>query len=67
MIGWNVYTGPSEPGYTEQVYFMELFADSDLMTQAMLTHLSQLEGSATREGAPEVHRGQKVCTTGAMF
>jgi hypothetical protein len=32
-----------------------------------LTHLSQLEGSGTREGAPEVHRGQKVCTTGAMF
>src|ERR1700675_4041120 len=32
-----------------------------------LTHLSQLEGSATREGAPEVQRGQKVCTTGAMF
>jgi hypothetical protein len=36
MIGWNVYTGPNEPGYTEQVYFMELFADSDSMTQAML-------------------------------
>jgi hypothetical protein len=32
-----------------------------------LTHLSQLEGSGTREGAPEVHRGQKVCTTGTMF
>ena len=32
-----------------------------------LTHLSQLEESATREGAPELHRGQKVCTTGAMF
>ena len=30
------------------------------------THLSQLEGSGTREGAPEVHRGQKVCTTGAF-
>jgi hypothetical protein len=33
----------------------------------LLAHLSQLEGSATREGAPEVHRDQKVCTTGAMF
>jgi hypothetical protein len=32
-----------------------------------LAHLSQLEESATREGAPELHRGQKVCTTGAMF
>src|ERR1700724_1621169 len=34
---------------------------------SFLAHLSQLEESATREGAPELHRGQKVCTTGAMF
>ena len=34
--------------------------------KSALTHLSQLEGSGTREGAPEVHRGQKVCTTGAF-
>jgi hypothetical protein len=32
-----------------------------------LAHLSQLEGSAPLEAAPEVDRGQKVCTTGAMF
>jgi hypothetical protein len=32
-----------------------------------LTHLSLLEGSATRETAPGLHRGQKVCPTGALF
>lgn len=32
-----------------------------------LARLSQLEGVATWEAAPEGHRGQKVCTTGAMF
>jgi hypothetical protein len=36
MAGWNAYTGPHEPGYTEQVYLMELFAGRDGMTQAML-------------------------------
>jgi len=34
---------------------------------AALTHLSLLAGSATRESAPGLHRGQKVCPTGAMF
>lgn len=36
MAGWNAYTGPHEPGYTEQVYLLELFGDQDAMTQAML-------------------------------
>jgi Domain of unknown function (DUF4432) len=36
MAVWNAYTGPHEPGYTEQVYLMELFADRNSMTQAML-------------------------------
>ena len=34
---------------------------------AQLAHLSLLAGSATRERAPGLHRGQKVCPTGAMF
>jgi hypothetical protein len=33
----------------------------------MLAHPSQLAGLAVRETAPDGHRGQKVCTTGAMF
>jgi hypothetical protein len=33
----------------------------------VLAHLSLLAGSATRESAPELHRGQKVCTTAGMF
>ena len=33
----------------------------------MLTHLSLLEGSTTREAAPGLHRGQKVCPTREMF
>jgi hypothetical protein len=36
MAGWNSYTGPHEPGYTEQVYLLELFGDQDAITQAML-------------------------------
>jgi hypothetical protein len=36
MARWNTYTGPHEPGYTEQVYLMELFAGRNSMTQAML-------------------------------
>jgi predicted RNA-binding Zn ribbon-like protein len=34
---------------------------------ALLAHLSLLAGSATRESAPGLHRGQKVCPTGAIF
>jgi hypothetical protein len=32
-----------------------------------LARLSLLEGFTTRESAPNGHRDQKVCTTGAMF
>ena len=32
-----------------------------------LARLSQLEGVATREAAPEEARGQKVCTTRVIF
>jgi hypothetical protein len=32
-------------------------SEERLHTCAIITHLSQLEGSATREGAPELHRG----------
>ena len=33
----------------------------------VLAHLSLLAGSVTRESAPELNRGQKVCTTAGMF
>ena len=33
----------------------------------VLAHLSLLAGLATREAAPGLHRGQKVCPTRAMF
>jgi hypothetical protein len=33
---------------------------------SLLAHLSLLEGSATREAAPGLHRGQKVCPTTAI-
>jgi hypothetical protein len=32
-----------------------------------LAHLSLLGGSTTREAAPGLHRGQKVCPTREMF
>ena len=36
MAGWNVYTGPHAPGYTEEVYLMELYADDNGLTEALL-------------------------------
>jgi len=36
MIGWNQYTGPHSGDYTEQVYFMELYADESGKTKALL-------------------------------
>ena len=36
MADWNLYTGPHSPGYTEQVYLMELYADNSGMTEALL-------------------------------
>ena len=36
MTGWNSYTGPHQPGYTEQVYLMELYADDAGLTDALL-------------------------------
>jgi hypothetical protein len=34
--GWNRYTGPHAPGYTEQVYLMELWNDEQGQTEALL-------------------------------
>jgi hypothetical protein len=36
MIGWNQYSGPHGADYTEQVYFMELYADEAGETEALL-------------------------------
>ena len=36
MEGWNTYTGPHQPGYSEQVYLMELSGDENGMTEALL-------------------------------
>jgi hypothetical protein len=36
MADWDTYAGPQSPGYTEQVYLMELFADDNGMTETML-------------------------------
>ncbi len=33
---WNLYTGPHSPGYTEQVYLMELWDDEQGQTEALL-------------------------------
>ena len=37
-----------------------------LEADPLLTHLSLLAGSAARESAPGLHRGQKVCPTRAI-
>src|ERR1700732_1785236 len=44
MAGWNVYTGPHASGYTEQVYLMELYADDDGMTDALLKSADGTKG-----------------------
>jgi Domain of unknown function (DUF4432) len=36
MVGWDSYTGPHQPGYTEQVHLVELFADDSGFTDALL-------------------------------
>lgn len=36
MAGWDAYTGPHGPGYSEQVYLTELYAGKDDMTEALL-------------------------------
>jgi hypothetical protein len=36
MAKWNLYAGPQPAGYSEQVYFAELWADQQGSTQALL-------------------------------
>jgi hypothetical protein len=45
MAGWDAYTGPHAPGYTEQVYLMELYSDDTGMTQAMLRSADGTKGA----------------------
>jgi Domain of unknown function (DUF4432) len=45
MAGWNVYTGPHGPGYTEEVYLMELYADETGMTEALLKSANGTKGA----------------------
>ena len=59
---------PGGTGYTVELQAANVdFADGRNTAATMLTHLSLLAGSATRETAPGLHRGQKVCPTGALF
>jgi Domain of unknown function (DUF4432) len=36
MAGWDTYSGPHGPGYTEQVYLMELYAGEGDVTESLL-------------------------------
>jgi hypothetical protein len=45
MAGWNVYTGPHAPGYTEEVYLMELYANDAGMTEALLKSADGTKGA----------------------
>jgi hypothetical protein len=45
MTGWDVYTGPHAPGYTEQVYLMELYGGDDDMTAALLKSADGAKGA----------------------
>lgn len=45
MVGWDAYTGPHAPGYTEEVYLMELYADDAGMTEALLKSADGTKGA----------------------
>ena len=45
MVDWNLYTGPHPPGYTEEVYLMELYADDAGMTEALLKSADGTKGA----------------------
>ncbi len=45
MAGWNSYTGPHQPGYTEQVYLMELYADETGLTEVLLKSADGTKGA----------------------
>jgi hypothetical protein len=45
MAGWDLYTGPHAPGYTEEVYLMELYADDTGMTKALLKSADATQGA----------------------
>ncbi|MBV9643031.1 MAG: aldose 1-epimerase family protein [Verrucomicrobia bacterium] len=45
MKAWNLYTGPHPPGYTEEVYLMELHADDAGMTDALLKSADGTKGA----------------------
>jgi hypothetical protein len=50
---WNQYSGPHAPGYTEQVYLMELWDDEEGQTEALLKspggHLGASVSYVTKE------------------
>ena len=41
----ETYTGPHAPGYTEEVYLMELYADDAGMTEALLKSADGTKGA----------------------
>jgi Domain of unknown function (DUF4432) len=45
MADWDLYTGPHAPGYTEEVYLMELYADEAGMTKALLKSPDATQGA----------------------
>src|ERR1700719_461302 len=45
MVGWNAYTGPHAPGYAEEVYLMELYADDAGLTEALLKSADGTKGA----------------------
>jgi hypothetical protein len=46
MARWNAYSGPHAPGYSEQVYLMELYADDNAMTEVLLKSPDGAKGAA---------------------
>ncbi len=61
-IGLNVWNR-----LMEGIYQLEEPITWEDAEDPLLAHLSLLAGSAARESAPGLHRGQKVCPTGAKF
>jgi hypothetical protein len=52
--GWHQYTGPHAPGYTEQVYLMELWADEKGESEAVLKSPGGQSGASVSYGTQEL-------------
>jgi hypothetical protein len=52
--GWDRYSGPHVPGYTEEVYLMELWSDQNGQTETLLRSPDGQSGATVSFNVPEL-------------